>query len=70
MTIKLNLDTNVKDIVSNYLCRHSVAHCYDHFDPKNERMTLICYCSTLFDAIYIIYLALLYDGLKINDLLE
>jgi hypothetical protein len=68
MTIKLNIDTNVKDIISEYLERYQIAHCYDCFDPANERATLICYCSTIMDVIYVSYLALFYGGLKINDL--
>ena len=69
MTIKLNIDTNVKDIISEYLERYQIAHCYDCFDPANERATLICYCSTIMDVIYVSYLALFYGGLKINDLI-
>ena len=69
MTIKINLDSNIKDIVSEFLQRNQIAHCFDCFDPTNERMALICYCSTLKDIIYVSYLGLLYGGLKINDLM-
>lgn len=69
MTIKLNIDSNIKDVASKFLQRYQIAHCYDNFDPTNERMSLICYCSTFMDVVHVGYFDLIYGGLKINDLI-
>lgn len=70
MTIKLNIDTNIQNVASEYLIRYNIKHTWDNFDPTNQRVTLICYCFSLLDSMYILYLALAYDGLKINDLIQ